>query len=252
MSGHPPLSARSPHNAGLVLALWAFLGALAGVGSPAAEPIELRTFEVRYRSLADAAEIVGPLLSAEGSMKLQPRLRTLVVEDRAAVLRRVEAVLRTFDVPPRNVEVTLTLLLGSDTREGRTAQGIGPGAISREIRGIHETLGDFTKWTNYELLGSQAVTVVEGHGAAVQLSDEYRVSLDVDSVEPSSAMAPQGLIHLRVVLRRVSRDASGEEGGEDLYSTQIQLHAGKLLTVGAARSPESRKALFLTIRARAE
>jgi len=115
---------------------------------------------------------------------------------------------------------------------------------------VSETLGDFTRWTNYELLGSQSVTVVEGHGATVHLSDEYRVTLDVDSLERSSAAAPQGMVHLRVVLRRVSRGASGEERAEDLYATQIQLHVGKLLTVGAARSPESKKALFLTIRAR--
>ncbi len=216
----------------------------------AEEPIETRAFEVRYRGLADAAEVAGSVLSADGSMRLQPRLRTLVVEDHAAVLLRVAALLRGFDVPPRNIEVTLTLLLGSDTREGRTVEGIGPGAVSREIRGIHETLGDFTKWTNYELLGSQSVTVVEGHGATVHLSEGYRVTLDVDSVEPSSAVAPQGMVHLRVMLRRVSRDASGLEGTEELYSTQIQLHVGRLLTVGAARSPESKKALFLTIRAR--
>lgn len=234
-----------------VLGLWAWLGAPGGGSLAATEPTQVRTFEVRFRGLTDAAEVVGPVLSSAGTMKLQPRLKTLVVEDRPDVLVRVESVLRAFDVPPRNVEVTLTLLLGSDTREGRAAQGIGPEAISREIRGIHETLGDFTKWTNYELVGSQAVTVVEGQGAAVQLSEEYRVSLEVSSVEPPSATAPQGTVHLRVVLRRLSRGAAGEDAGEDLYSTRIQLQAGKLLTVGAARSPESRKALFLTLRARA-
>ncbi len=223
----------------------------AAVPGPASDALEARAFEIRYRGLTDAAELVGAVLSPDGQLKLQPRLKTLVVEDHASVLSRVESLLKSFDLPPRNVEVTLTLLLGTDTREQKSGQGIGPGAVSREIRGIHETLSDFTKWTNYELLGSQSVTVLEGHTATLNLSDEYRVTLDVTAVRPPTATAPQGVIHFRsVVLRHVLRNESGEERSEEIYSTDIQLPISKLLMVGAARSPESRKALFLTIKAR--
>jgi hypothetical protein len=59
------------------------------------------------------------------------------------------------------------------------------------------------------------------------------------------------MITLRsLVLQKVVRLDGGGERVDDLYSTAIKLHAGKLLMVGAARSPESRKALFLTIKAR--
>jgi hypothetical protein len=128
-----------------------------------------------------------------------------------------------------------------------------PASLSREIRGVHENLGDFTKWTDYELLGSQSVTVVEGRSAAARLSGEYRVSFEVGAVEPPGARSTSGTIVLRtVVLERITRDPQGAERVDELYSTAMQLHSGKLLTVGAAQSPESRKALFLTIKARTE
>jgi hypothetical protein len=238
----------------LVALLVLALGLAPGMqGAEAEGALLARSYAVRYRSLSDAAELVTRALSTEGSLKLQPRLKTIVVEDHAVVLERVDDLLREFDLPPRNVEVTLTLFVGTDTREPQraTGQGIGPREISREVRGVGETLGDFTKWTSYELLGSQSVTGVEGHPVTARISGEYRVSFEVGGLEPPSAKAPQGMITFKtLVLQRVSRTPAGEEKADDLYSTAIQLHVGKQLMVGAARSPESRKALFLTIKAR--
>ena len=49
-----------------------------------AEPLLARAFEVRYKPLTDTADLVTPLLSTEGTMMLQPKLKTMVVEDRVA------------------------------------------------------------------------------------------------------------------------------------------------------------------------
>jgi hypothetical protein len=236
----------------LVATLCASIPSPAFSAGDAAEPLLARAYELRHRSLTDAAVLVNSELSPEGSVKMQLRLRTLVVEDHPSVLDRIDALLKGFDVPPRNVEVTLTLLLGSDAREGESAnRTVGPREISREIRGVSEALGDFTKWTDYSLLGSQSVTGIEGRSVTARLSEEYRVTLEVESVQPPTARAPQGMITLRsLVLQKVVRLDGGGERVDDLYSTAIKLHAGKLLMVGAARSPESRKALFLTIKAR--
>lgn len=216
------------------------------------DPVRARVFEVRHRALADAAELVSSVLSPDGEVKLQPRLKTLVVTDHVSVLDRVDSLLRGYDLPPRNVEVTLTLLLGSDTREEEPPGGVGPREIQREVRGVSETLGDFTRWTNYELLGSRSVIAVEGQVVTVGLSDEYRVTLVVGPVQPPSARSPQEVIRFsRLMLERLSSTEAGQGQATELYSTSVLLPAGKLLMVGAARGPESRKALFLTIRARA-
>ncbi len=236
-----------------MLALLALPGSIPAADAPSPDSaLVARSYEVRHRNLSDAADVVSPVLSSEGSLKLQPRSRTLVVEDHPSVLRRVDELLSEFDLPPRNVEVTLTLLLGSDVREPRVpVAGAGPREISREVRGVSETLGDFTKWTNYELLGSQSLTGSEGRSVTARLSDEYRVTLTIETVEAPSSKAPQGVISFgSLVLQRITRNDTGEERADEVYSTAIQLHVGKLLMVGAARSPESRRALFLAIKAK--
>lgn len=208
------------------------------------DPLLARAFSVRYRPLADAADLVGPLLTAEGKVILRPRLKTLVVEDRVSVLDRVGALLESFDLPPRNVEVTFTLFLGTDRREeaGRAASN---SVFSDQVRGVIEALGDFTKWTDYEPLGSRLVTGVEGDRLIADLSDDYRVLFTVESV--SSHNGSDVVKFDSITLQRLVQDPSGARIPEDLHTTGVVLATGRLGVVGAASGADSKRALFLTL-----
>jgi type II/III secretion system protein len=228
--------------------VWITLLALVALPARAQSPapaILARAFVVQHRPLADAADVVQPILSPDGSVKLQPRLRTLVVEDRSDVLTRVAALLQSFDLPPRSVEVTLSLFLG--TSQERAGQAVGAPSISREVRGVLETLGDFTKWTSYEALGSRSILAVEGAGPVVaDLSDDYRAVFTVDAVQHDQ----RSVTIKRFSLQRRRVDAQGHETREDLYTTGMVLPLERLQTVGAASDPGSKRALFLTLQVR--
>jgi hypothetical protein len=175
---------------------------------------------------------------------LQPRLKTLTVQDRISVLDRVASLLGSFDVAPRNVEIAMSLFLGTDRREQEAGRIIPPSSMTRDVRGIAETLGDFTKWNAYEPLGGRAVTGVEGGRVTVNLSDEYRVAYDIDTVRDQSVKLTN------FVLQRVTRAADGKEKIQDVYSAAVVLPVGRMLMLGAAQNPESKRALFLTLQAR--
>jgi hypothetical protein len=209
-----------------------------------ADPVSARAYEVKFKSLADAAELVSPLLTPQGSVTLQPRLRTLTVQDRVSVLDRVASLLQSFDVAPRNVEIAMSLFLGTDRREQEAGRIIPPSSMTRDVRGIAETLGDFTKWNAYEPLGGRAVTGVEGGRVTVSLSEEYRVAYDIDTVRDQSVKLTN------FVLQRITRGADGKEKVQDVYSASVVLPVGRMLMLGAAQNPESKRALFLTLQAR--
>jgi len=228
--------------AGALLLAWC-AASWAQVGG---EELTARAFQVRYRPLADAADVVAPLLSADGTVTLRPRLRVLVVQDRRSVLDRVEALLKSFDLPPRNVEVTLSLFLGTDRLTAGRQRG-GPGhQFSKEVRGVIETLGDVTKWIAYDPLGSRSVTGTEGGAVTADLSMDYRVVLEVESVREDGDVVKFD----RVSLQRLGRDEEGAETVEDLYSAGMVLTAGRVHVIGAAREPGSDRALFLILEVR--
>jgi hypothetical protein len=227
----------------------ACLALLAAAVSPvlaqAVDPIAVRAFEVRHRALHDARTLIIPALSAEGTVTLRPQISRLVVRDHASVLDEVAALLRSFDLPPRNVEVTLSLFLGSERREA--GRQLRPESFARDVRGVTQTLGDFTKWTSYEALGSQAVTGSEGSRVSVDLSENYRVVFQVENVQEGAG----GTIRLKdVSLQKLVRTADGTVRAQDLHTSTIDLAVGRLLVVGAAQKPDSPQALFLTLQAR--
>ena len=209
-----------------------------------ADALSARAYEVKFKSLADAAELIGPLLTPQGSVTIQPRLKTLMIQDRISVLDRVGSLLSSFDVAPRNVEIAMSLFLGTDRREQEAGRIIPPSSMTKDVRGIAETLGDFTKWNAYEPLGGRAVTGVEGGRVTVNLSDEYRVAYDIDTVRDQSVKLTN------FVLQRVTRDEDGKEKVQDVYSAAVVLPVGRMLMLGAAQNPESKRALFLTLQAR--
>ena len=216
----------------------------APVKTAAGDPMSARAFEVRFKTLADAAELVSPILSPQGTVTLQPRLKTLTVQDRSSVLDRVTSLLRSFDVAPRNVEIAMSLFLGTDRREQEAGRSLPSTSMTTDVRGIAETLGDFTKWNAYEPLGGRAVTGVEGGRVTVSLSDEYRVAYDIDTVRDQSVKLTN------FVLQRITHGPDGKDFVQDVYSAAVVLPVGRMLMLGAAQNPESKRALFLTLQAR--
>ena len=230
-----------------LVAVW-----IAGAGGLAAEPqdegegpILARAYKVHHRSLTDAAELVEPLLSEEGSLSLRPRLKTLVVEDRASVLDKVGPLLESFDLPPHAVEVTLTLFIGKDLSEGESGRLALPGDVSFEVLDVMEKIQKISKWKSYELLGSRSVSGVEGGRVTATLSDEYRIVLEIGAVDETRSK----VTFKTLSVQKVIPTAAGGVRYEDVYTVAMVSPLGRLKLVGAASGPDSHQALFLSLRA---
>src|SRR5437773_1464795 len=76
-------------------------------GNPA---VVLRVFTLRHRKAEEVALLVRPFLTENGSVILQPKLNTLSVRDTAEAIARVAEAIASYDVPPRSVEISVTLL----------------------------------------------------------------------------------------------------------------------------------------------
>ena len=214
------------------------------------DPVRAQTFRVEFKPLTEAAELIDPLLTEQGSVLMRPRQRRLIVEDRASVLARIGQVLESFDLPPRSVKVTFVLFLGRDIRENASRPASTASVFSDDVNAVIEALGDVTKWTSYEPLGSRSVRAAEGGGTVADLSSDYRVSFEIDSV---TRRAGKEIVKFdRIVLQRVGHDEDGVETLESLYATAGTLKTGMLHVAGAASAPGADRALFLTMQVEAE
>lgn len=209
----------------------------AGAGDPSA--VTARAFSIRFRDPGDVALLIGPLLSVKGSVITQPKLRTVTVQDTREILDRVRDLIASYDVPPRSVEFTITLILASRGEEGRQP-------ISREVRGITEALPDITRWTDYKTLDSATIVGSEGSRTLRDLADSYRIEFQLESVSES-----RNIIRLNPFsLQKLERDDKGTISYRTIASATVNLTNQRLLTIGATKSQTSDRALFLAIKAR--
>jgi type II secretory pathway component GspD/PulD (secretin) len=74
---------------------------------------ELRVFQFHFRPAHEAATLVEPMLSGEGSLLLQPGLNAITVRDNPDVLKRVASALASWDVAPQSYKVRVRVFLAS-------------------------------------------------------------------------------------------------------------------------------------------
>ncbi len=200
--------------------------------------LEVKVFTIQFKNIDDVAALITPLLSDFGMMTLQPKIRTITVQDLDSHLKKIDDAIREYDVPPENIEVIINLILATE-REG------GGGSIAKEIRGVSEALSDFTRWTDYERIGSIVMTSTEGTESASFIGDAYRVRFFIEYASEEKGFIKFSKFSLEKVVR-----SEGREKYEQLWNIGLNLVNGKLLVAGAAKQPGSKRALFLTIQAR--
>jgi len=212
-----------------------------------ADPEETRSYVLEYRPVAEAAEAIGDWIGEEGSVSMRPRKKTLVVTDVAATHDRIAAFLEAFDVPPRTVDVSVSLMLASDRTRDEAGRRTPLSAVTAEVRGVMESVGDFTRWVDYEPLGTHAASTVEGRTTSVRLDDTYGVDYRVDGVETGPDGDRIRLSPFRLIRFRMGSD--GVERQETVFETAMRLPVGRLQVLGAASGADADRALFLTVRA---
>lgn len=215
--------------------------ALFGAVELSAQQQEVRVFQLRFRAVRDAATLVEPLLSPEGSLLLQPRLNTLTVRDRRDALEHVAQALASWDVAPASYALRIRLLMAS------TAPAT-PGPASPLVSGIGAEMSKLFHYTSYQEVDTLAITASDGSPVEAALGDRYTMRFLLRAV-------PQDSERLQLTQLELSRRDKADDGSEilrPLLRSTVSLRLGQIAILGAARSETASQALLLVLRADSE
>jgi hypothetical protein len=206
--------------------------AFADAAADSAKTLSVRTFSFKHKDPEKAAAIIKLLMSAEGSMSIQPATNAMVITDRPENLKNITKALIEFDVPPQSFRLTVRLIAASRVE--------APPKVADDLKEIAPKLAMF-RFNAFERLGDADVVGKEGDPGIVDMPSGYRADFKFGEYDPASDS-------IKVSDLRLSR--LQKEQLTSLLKTTLNLRIGQTYIVGATKTPQSQRALMIVLVAR--
>jgi hypothetical protein len=200
-----------------------------------ADEMVLHAYTLRYQPAIEAIQLIQPLLSARGTLELQPGGNTLVVRDSGAALARIVPVLRAFDHPsqPLKVEILIVRALRI-TVSPHVPHSDLPESLTRRLR-------ELLPYDVYELRAQAQLASLKGQAVAYELGDDYEVAFRLGTLVEAR--------RIKLSNFEVSRRSTHKSTGP-LVHTSLNLCLDQTMSLGLARDEGSREALIIVVTVR--
>jgi len=206
--------------------------AFAADDADASKSLSVRTFTFKYKDPGKAADIIKPLLSAEGSISIQAGTNALVVTDRPDVLKTLAKALNDYDAPPQAFKLVVRLIGAS--------RGEGSPKVGDDLKDIAPKLA-MLRFNALENLGAADFAGREGDPGILTLPTGYRAEFKLGEFDPASDS-------IKVSDFRLSKLQNDQV--TSLLKTTLNLRLGQTYIVSAAKTPQSQRALMIVLIAR--
>ncbi len=226
-----------------VLLMTSMMAALSGAAfaePPAAAAADskpglaVHTFTFKFKQADKAAAAIKPLLSADGSMSIQPATNSLVVTDRAENMKAVARMIGDFDKEPQSFRLYVRIVGAS-----RVA---GTPKIPDDLKDVARKLA-ILPYNSYEAVG-EATVQGKGDPGLVDMQTGYRANFKFGEYDPASdSIAVKDL--------QISRLTGAQKDQlTSLLKTTLNLAIGQTYILGASKAPQSQRALMIVLVAR--
>lgn len=196
--------------------------------------LSAQSFKFRFKQAENAAVVIKPLVSAEGSVSIQPGTNSLVVTDKPENLKAIAAALEKFDSPARPFSVELKIVAAS--------RAATPAPIAPDLKEISAKLAGVFRFNSFEKVGEIRADGKEGDPVVVEPAAGYRAEFKFGEYDPVSDSI------------RLDDFSLGKAGADkqivSLLRTSLNLKVGQTVVLGASRSPDSQRVMMLVISAK--
>jgi hypothetical protein len=194
--------------------------------------LSVKTFQFKHKQAEKAASVIKPLMSAEGSMSIQPAGNSLIVTDLPENMKKIAAALMQFDTPAQPFHLTVRLL---SARRGKADEG----RVDSDLSDVASKLS-LLRYNVLERIGAADVTGREGEPGQVDLGPN-RADFRFGEYDPASDS-------LKVTDFRLSR-LEGDQLAP-MMKTTLNLKLGQTVIIGVTKEAQSQRALMIVVTAK--
>jgi hypothetical protein len=189
-----------------------------------------KTFTFKHKQADKAANVIKSILSAEGSMSIQPAANSLVVTDLPENLKKITAALAAFDAPAKALQLEIGLVSASRGAENKIDPSI-PADVSSKLAVL--------RYNVLESLGEANASGKEGEPSVVSIQG-YRADFRFGEYDPASDS-------VQIVDFKLLRSEGDQLA--PLLKTTLNLKLGQTVVIGATRDAKSQRALMIVVTA---
>lgn len=203
----------------------------------AQEVVLTKAITVKFRKLEEVASLVNPMLSEKGAVTLQPKIRTVVIQDYHKNLRSIEIAVAAFDTPPPAFELSVKLV--------QATKGTGEANDPAEMENW-KRVGQVLRFDHFSVLDSELIHSIVGRSSDILLAKDYQLTFLADVIPEGD-----GIVRLKNFrLNKKKKDAAGKEIFAPLLSMTLNLRDQETLVLGASRFEDSDRALLVILLAK--
>lgn len=194
--------------------------------------LQVKTFQFKHKQADQAAAAIKTLISAEGSMSIQPSANSLIVTDLPANMAKISAALTQFDQPAQPFRLTVRLV---SARRGTAAEA----KTDAELSDVAPKLA-LLRYNVMERLGAADVTGREGEPGMVTIGT-HRADFRFGEYDPASDT-------LKVSDFKLAR-MDGDQLSP-MMKTTLNLKLGQTVIIGVTKDAQSQRALMIVVTAK--
>lgn len=222
----------------LVVILWllavpAILPAQERGEEPAREPLSLYGIKLEHQSASEALELVRPLLSERGTVKLEAGGTGLEVRDTTERITRIRKLLQDFDHPVRHIELEV-MVVRATTAPPVSPKPPAPPEIPEELVRRWRNL---LRYEYYVLEGHARLEPREGEEVVYDLGGGYRVGFRLGTL----------LGNRRIKLTNFRLTRKEGSARRELIHTHLNPWLDQSVALGLARDEGSQTALMVVV-----
>lgn len=147
------------------------VGEAAAGGNGGANTFRTEIIRLDYFNAVEAAQMVRPLIDAQGQVVANSRSNTLVVVDYASNMPRIRDLLRSVD---RDPSVTQTIAL----------QNVPAGEMQAILTQLHGSRGEDSYASNFTAVASDTSNAIILRGDEMSVSRARQVAIELDATDP--------------------------------------------------------------------
>jgi hypothetical protein len=217
----------------VLIALAVITGSAYADAAEAGKALSVRTFQFKFKEADKAAAVIKSLVSTDGSMAIQPSTNSLVVTDHAENLKSITNTLAQYDLPARNVRLTVRLI---------GASRVDPSAVTATAEELKDVAAELSmlRFNFFEKLGDAEVQGKEGEPGMIDLGTGYKAEFKFGEYDPASDTIKLNDFRLE----KLQNDQLSQ-----LYKASLNLKLGRTVIVGAQK-PQGQRALMIVVVAR--